>query len=125
MEFVDTHCHFYLNDFDEDRDEVLQASISANVNTLLLPNINRETIIPMIKVCRTYPKHCYPMLGLHPSDVNSNYQEELDYILNQYDSELYLAIGEVGIDLYWDKTYINEQIMAFKQQILLYYTIYL
>lgn len=117
MEFVDTHCHFYLNDFDEDRDEVLQASISANVNTLLLPNINRETIIPMIKVCRTYPKHCYPMLGLHPSDVNSNYQEELDYILNQYDSELYLAIGEVGIDLYWDKTYINEQIMAFKQQI--------
>jgi len=117
MEFIDTHCHFYLNDFDADRDEVLQACITANVNTLLLPNINRDSIEPMLKVCQSYPQHCFPMLGLHPSDVNNHYQEELNYILNQYDPKQYLAIGEVGIDLYWDRTYINQQIMAFRQQI--------
>ena len=116
MEFIDTHCHFYLNDFDADRDEVLQACITANVNTLLLPNINRDSIEPMLKVCQSYPQHCFPMLGLHPSDVNDHYQVELNYILNQYGPKQYLAIGEVGRPLL-DRTYINQQIMAFRQQI--------
>lgn len=117
MEFIDTHSHFYLDAFDADRDEVLETCIESGVHTFLLPNIDSRSIEPMLQVCNKYPTHCFPMLGLHPSDVKENYQEELDTILQQFNNHKFIAIGEVGMDLYWDRTFIREQEIVFRQQI--------
>ncbi len=117
MEFIDTHSHFYLSEFDTDRESVLNACIDAGVGTLFLPNIDCNSIASMMETCKRFPQHCYPMLGLHPSDVKENYEEELDCILNQYIDNTFIAIGEIGMDLYWDKTFIKEQQVVFRKQI--------
>lgn len=117
MQFIDTHTHFYLSQFDNDREQVFKACLEAHVEVLLLPNIDSQSIEPMLKVCEQYPLHCFPMLGLHPSDVKENYEEELNFILNHYKKDTYIAVGEIGMDLYWDKTFVKEQIAAFCKQI--------
>lgn len=117
MDFIDTHSHFYLPDFDNDRESVFSDCIKADVKTLLLPNIDKNSIAPMINVCKQFPNHCFPMLGLHPSDVKENYKEELNTILNHYKENTFVAMGEIGIDLYWDKTFVREQEIVFRQQI--------
>ncbi len=117
MEFIDTHSHLYIKDFDKDRDEVIKESLENNVNRILLPNIDLDSLEPLLKVCRAYPQVCYPMIGLHPCDVKENYKEVLEKIFACFPHHKFVAVGEVGIDQYWDTTFISEQKDAFRIQI--------
>jgi len=112
---IDTHSHIYGPEFDADRADVLQRAMRAGVDKVLLPNINEESIGPMLQVVREYPGVCYPMMGLHPEDVKENWAEVLDRMEAQLDGMI--AVGEVGLDFYWDSTYRKEQIEAFERQI--------
>lgn len=112
---IDTHSHIYGPEFDADRADVLQRAMRAGVDKVLLPNINEESIGPMLQVVREYPGVCYPMMGLHPEDVKENWAEVLDRMEAQLDGMI--AVGEVGLDFYWDSTFRKEQIEAFERQI--------
>ena len=115
--FIDTHTHLYLNDFNEDRNEIITEALNLNIKKLLLPNIDSSTIDDLIQLCEKNKNVCYPMIGLHPCSVNENFQGELHNLHNYIKQINPIAIGEIGIDLYWDKTTLNEQLEAFKQQI--------
>ncbi|MDR1459463.1 MAG: TatD family hydrolase [Bacteroidales bacterium] len=117
MEFIDTHAHLYVKDFDSDRNEVIKESFNHGVRRILLPNINLESLQSLLDVCRTHPETCYPMIGLHPCDVKDDYQEMLQKIFDCFSQYKFIAVGEIGIDLYWDKTYIKEQKDSFRFQI--------
>lgn len=117
MIIIDTHAHLYLEQFDEDRSLVVERAIQKGVEYMLLPNIDSESIDPMLDLCAKYPKNCFPMIGLHPTNVFQNYEEELKTIETFLTNQCFRAIGEIGIDLYWDKTFAKEQIIAFKYQI--------
>jgi TatD DNase family protein len=119
MQLIDTHTHLYLPEFDNDRDEVVERAIDNHVVKLLMPNIDIYSIDVMIAAENRYPGICYSMIGLHPTSVKKDYPEQLDKIEEKAAQHSYIAVGEIGIDLYWDKTYIKEQIIAFKRQILL------
>ena len=115
--YIDTHTHIYLKDFEEDRKEIITECLDLSVSKLFLPNIDSSTIEDVIQVCNTYPEICHPMIGLHPCSVKENFQEELNNIYPYIKSVQPIAIGEIGIDLYWDKTTLKEQIKAFEKQI--------
>ena len=115
--YIDTHTHIYLKDFEEDRKEVITECVDLSISKLFLPNIDSSTIEDLIHVCNTYPEICYPMIGLHPCSVKKKFQEELNNIYPYINSVQPIAIGEIGIDLYWDKTTLKEQIKAFEKQI--------
>jgi len=117
MEFIDTHSHFYAINFDKDRNEVVKESQNQGVIRILLPNIDWDSLMPMLEVCKTYPQICHPMIGLHPCDVKKNYKEVLRKIFDCFSLYKYIGVGESGIDLYWDKTYLDEQKEAFRIQI--------
>lgn len=117
MILTDTHTHLYLDAFDDDRDAVIQRSIDQQVRYMLLPNIDEGSIDPMLALCDTFPGTCFPMLGLHPTSVKENYKEALKKIFSRFGEREFVAIGEIGIDLYWDKTYFVQQQAAFRQQI--------
>lgn len=112
---IDTHSHIYGPEFDDDRAEVLQRAMQAGIDKVLLPNINEDSIARMLQVSREYPDVCYPMMGLHPEDVKEDWMQVLDRMESQLDGMI--AIGEVGLDFYWDATYRKEQIEAFERQI--------
>lgn len=115
---IDTHTHLYVEQFNEDRSEVILRAIESGVQKLLLPNIDSSTIDPMLKLVDEFPDNCYPMIGLHPGNVGDDYQEELSKMRERIDRpNNFIAIGEIGMDLYWDKTYIEEQRIAFRTQI--------
>ncbi len=115
--YIDTHAHLYINRFDEDRDEVIARALEAGVEKMLLPNIDLGTVPAMLHLAKAWPGHCYPMLGLHPVDVKADYREALSEMKKLLDEEAYIAVGEIGIDLYWDKTYKYQQEQAFFEQI--------
>lgn len=115
--FVDTHTHLFVDSFDEDRTEVVKRAISGGVEKLLLPNIDADTIIPMQELCAEFPNNCYPMMGLHPGNVREDFEKELDIIQKHLFSGGYIAVGEIGMDLYWDKTFVEEQKEAFSRQV--------
>jgi len=115
---IDTHTHIYLKDFDKDRQQVIDECLNLKVSKLLLPNIDSNTINDVINLCKAYEGICFPMVGLHPCSVNENYQEELDKLIPYINNLNPIAIGEIGIDLYWNKTTLTEQIEAFKEQII-------
>jgi len=117
MELIDTHTHLYLPEFDNDRHAVVEKAIAEGVNLMLLPNIDSQSITGMLSLCKTFPGHCFPMIGLHPTSVREGYQEELKTIETFLQNKQFIAIGEIGIDLYWDKTFVREQVMAFSYQI--------
>ena len=117
MKLIDTHTHLYLKEFDDDRAEVVTRAINNGITRLLLPNINKDSIPEMIKMCRSFPDICKPMLGLHPGSVKKNFNEDLRDIEKMLGNDEFIAIGEIGIDLYWDKTFLEEQLEAFKIQI--------
>ena len=117
MEFIDTHCHLFAAEFENDRSKVIEAAIKSSVNTMLLPNIDLETLPSLLDVCLAFPHNCYPMIGLHPTSVKEDYQNQLNGLKKQIHAQKFIAIGEIGIDLYWDKTHLHEQIDAFVQQI--------
>ena len=116
---VDTHSHIYGPEFDEDREDVVRRAREAGLEAVLLPNINAESIQPMLAMCTAYPDFCYPMMGLHPEDVRADYPEVLASMQRQLQQSAhrYIAIGEVGLDFYWDETYRQEQLEAFEQQV--------
>lgn len=112
---IDTHSHIYGPEFDDDRAEVLQRARLAGVDKVLLPNINEESIARMLQVAKEYPDMCYPMMGLHPEDVKEDWAQVLERMEMQLDGMI--AVGEVGLDFYWDTTFRKEQIDAFERQI--------
>lgn len=117
MKLADTHAHLYLPEFNDDRKEVVERSLAAGVDKILLPNINGDSLRPMLDLCADFPKNCFPMIGLHPTSVNAEYKEALDTLFATVETHQFVAVGEVGIDLYWDKTYLKEQLEALERQI--------
>lgn len=116
MYFIDTHTHIYLPEFDEDRQTMMQRARESNVEITIMPAIDSTTHEAMIAT-ESYYTHCYSMIGLHPCSVNQDYQKELE-VVNQYLSKRkFVAIGEIGLDFYWDKTFVAEQYKAFHEQI--------
>ena len=117
MQLIDTHTHLYLPEFDNDRDEMVQRALGSGITRMLLPNIDTGSVEPMLLAADKYPGICYPMAGLHPTSVKEDYRKQLDFLENLTSKRKFIAIGEIGIDLYWDKTFIQEQLIAFRRQI--------
>ena len=116
---IDTHSHLFVEEFNEDRSDVMRRAREAGVQHVLMPNIDLNTVEPMLSVCEAYPGFCYPMIGLHPTEVNADYRQSLDALKEVFVShpQSFIAIGEVGLDLYWDKTYKQEQLVVLEEQI--------
>ena len=119
MFFIDTHTHLFLEQFDNDRDKAVKRAIEKNVKKLFLPNVNLETIEPMLALAKQYPENCFPLIGYHPRSVTEENDEALKIIEDYLQKEKFYGIGEIGIDLYWDKNFLKEQEDVFERQILL------
>ena len=117
MQLIDTHSHLYLEEFDSDQEVLISAAKVSGIEMLLLPNVDIETIDRMHTLCDKHPEFTYPMMGLHPTSVKANYTEDLRKIESWLGKRNYCGIGEIGIDLYWDKTYIKEQKVVFEEQL--------
>jgi len=118
MKFIDTHTHLYSDQFNEDRTLVVRNAIDVGVDTILLPNISSKYTKGMLDLCTELPENCFPMMGLHPCDVTSeNIAEELKHVEEELETGKYIAVGEIGLDLYWDKTKLAIQKEAFIHQI--------
>ncbi len=115
---VDSHSHLFLEEFADDLPQVMQRAREAGVTHIFMPNIDSTTIESLLSVCAAYKEFCFPMIGLHPTSVNKNYKKELDIVAGQLaSSNGYVAIGEIGLDLYWDKTFLREQLLAVEKQV--------
>jgi TatD DNase family protein len=114
---IDTHSHIYSEDFDADRQEVILRALDIGVKQIILPNCDSSTLPQMLALEAAFPNYCHATIGLHPTSVKENYKEELALIKSELERRDYLAIGEIGIDLYRDKTFIAEQTLVFKQQL--------
>ena len=117
MNIIDTHTHLYLNQFKDDIDKVIQRSKDIGINKFIFPAIDSTHFDDMHDLKNKYPGSIYLMSGLHPTDVKEDFKDELEFVVNSLKTRDYVAIGEIGIDLYWDKTYLNEQQEAFRFQI--------
>lgn len=117
MYLIDTHSHIYQPAFDEDRDAMVHRALDAGVQKILLPNIDLESIPRMHALVDAFPEVCSPMMGLHPCDVKNDFEEVLASMKEQLERRPYVAIGETGIDLYWDKTTFDIQCKAFEIQV--------
>lgn len=117
MYLIDSHTHIFLEEFDPDRDLVIQRAREAGIRAFCLPNIDVTSIEQLHRLSDQYPGCCYPMMGLHPTSVKAHFQRDLKVIKTELTKRKYIAIGEIGIDLYWDQTFINEQIAAFEEQL--------
>lgn len=117
--FIDTHSHLYDEQFDDDRADVLQRAFAAGAGKIFLPNINAGTIAPMLQLAGAYPGRLYPMMGLHPEDLGDTWRETLQQMETrlQEQDHPYIAIGEVGLDYYWDRSKYEEQQEAFAIQV--------
>ncbi len=114
---IDTHAHIYLAEFDDDRDTMIQESKNAGIDQIFMPNIDSHSIDSMLQLEDEYENYCIPMMGLHPCYVKANFLEELSIIESWLKKRTFCAVGEIGIDLYWDKTFLEQQIKAFEMQI--------
>ncbi|MDC0249670.1 TatD family hydrolase [Flavobacteriales bacterium] len=118
MQFIDTHSHLYSSQFNEDRTKVVKEAVAAGVMTILLPNIASNYTRGMLDLCAEFPNNCYPMMGLHPCDVKEeNLSTELTHVEEELAKGKYIAVGEIGLDLYWDKSTLAIQKKAFIYQI--------
>ena len=115
--FIDTHTHIYLDQFNDDIDNVILNAKQVGVSKMILPNVDSKTMHEMLSLAKQYPEELMAMPGLHPCSVKEDYKEELSLVKKMLDQDSYLAIGEIGIDLYWDKSFKKEQIEAFRLQI--------
>ena len=109
MKLVDTHTHIYLKQFDGDRRDVVKRAVDAGVQKQLMPNIDSLTVEPMLAVAKEFPGTCLPMMALHPTSVKANYMNELEMAEKWFAQETFVAVGETGIDLYWDNTFKAQQ----------------
>lgn len=118
MEFIDTHTHLYLSQFDKDINNVIDSAIENGIKKMLLPNIDSTTTNQMLHLSREFPDNCFPMIGLHPCSVKkNNIDKELEHVNDMLEKENFIAIGEIGLDLHWDKTTLGLQKKAFEHQI--------
>ncbi|MEM8998872.1 MAG: TatD family hydrolase [Bacteroidota bacterium] len=117
MVITDTHAHLYVEAFDEDRHEMMKRALESGVKRFFLPAIESACTNRMIDLQRAYPEHVFLMMGLHPTHVNKDYKAELKHVANMLEREKCYAVGEIGIDLYWDKAYLQQQQDAFVWQI--------
>jgi TatD DNase family protein len=118
MQLIDTHTHIYLPEFDADRDDVVSRAHENGVVKMLMPNIDCQSVSLMLSAEAKYHGLCFSMMGLHPTSVNSDFQSELDKLEELFITHKFIAIGEIGIDLYWDKTFMKEQLSAFRKQLI-------
>ncbi len=117
MVMCDTHTHLYLDAFNEDRHDAVSRAIEQGIEYMLLPNIDSSSVDGMLTLCDTFSTNCFPMMGLHPTSVKDNYLEELELAESWFDKKKFYAVGEIGIDLFWDKSHQREQEEAFRRQI--------
>lgn len=117
MKLIDSHAHIYLSEFGQDREQMIARAKSAGIQKIYMPNINSSSIESMLQMEVNYPDFCIPMMGLHPCYVKDDYKSELEMIRYWLERRSFCAIGEIGIDLYWDKTHLKEQITAFETQL--------
>jgi TatD DNase family protein len=114
---IDTHSHLYSEEFDADRDEMIARAQAAGVEHIILPNVDIYSLPDMLALKSQYPNYCHAAIGLHPTYVKEDYQAQLTMIRAELQWGSYVAVGEVGIDLYWDKTFYPQQVKAFQQQV--------
>lgn len=117
MKLTDTHTHLYSEAFDEDRDEVIQNAIDKGVERFFIPAIDSTYTQAMFDLKETFPDHMFLMMGLHPTHVKENYLDELRHVEELLDAHKFYAVGEIGIDLYWDTSFLEQQQEAFRFQI--------
>ena len=117
MQFIDTHTHLYLSDFKDDLNAVIERAMAAGIDRFYLPAISNEHIEAMLAVEKAYPDYCFVMMGLHPCSIKGDYKEELKIVAQWLQQKKIAAVGEIGLDFYWDKTYTEQQYEAFHTQI--------
>lgn len=117
MIFTDTHTHLYANQFDEDRNQMVQRALDLGIKRFFIPAIDSETTQSMFALEKQFPKNMFLMMGLHPTHVKENFEEELAHVKKWLDKRDFYAVGEIGIDLYWDTSFLQQQQDAFRQQI--------
>jgi TatD DNase family protein len=117
MYLIDSHTHIYLSQFDSDRNAMIERAKEAGVKRFYLPAIDSETTQRMFSLEEKYPGECFSMMGLHPCSVNENYKAELELVESWLSKRPFAAVGEIGLDFYWDKTYTEQQFEAFRVQI--------
>lgn len=117
MQFVDTHTHIYDKEFDADRTEVVQRAVENGVQMMLLPNVDALTIAPMLDTFEHFPDHCRVMMGLQPEEVRDDYKTVLARIEKELEHDIYIGVGEIGLDFYWDAIFEKQQIEAFEVQL--------
>ena len=117
MIITDTHTHLYSEEFDQDRNEMIQRAINVGVSRFFIPAIDSSCTASMYELEGNFPENVFLMMGLHPTYVKDNYSEELNHVKTELAKRKFYAIGEIGIDLYWDKTHLVEQQIAFRAQI--------
>ncbi len=114
---IDTHAHLYLKDFEDDQDQLIEKALEVGVKKVLLPNINRSTVEALHNLCDYNTSFYFPMMGVHPCYIKEDYLEELAAARKLLENQKYYGVGEIGIDLYWDKTFEDEQKEAFRTQL--------
>ena len=114
---TDTHTHLYSEEFDQDRNEMIRRAINAGVSRFFIPAIDSTCTQSMYDLEHHFPENIFLMMGLHPTYVKENYEHELQHVANELAKRKFYAVGEIGIDLYWDKTHLKEQQIAFRRQI--------
>ncbi|MCR4848781.1 MAG: TatD family hydrolase [Bacteroidales bacterium] len=117
MHFIDTHTHIYGPDFDADRPEVVQRALDAGVGMMLMPNVDASTIQPMLKTHEQFPECTRVMMGLQPEEVKGDYKQVLALMEKELERDIYIGVGEIGLDFYWDSTFEKEQLDAFETQL--------
>ena len=118
MNFIDTHTHLFASEFDNDIDIVIKNALDNGISKMLLPNIDSTTTKKMLQLCDRYPNNCYPMIGLHPCSVKKdNLEKEISHVEQMLSQNKFIAVGEIGLDLYWDKSTLDLQKIAFESQI--------
>jgi TatD DNase family protein len=114
---IDTHAHIYDEQFTEDSEQMIQRAKDAGITEIWMPNCNSETIAGMYQMEQQYPQYCKAMMGLHPSYINTEYTTELQVLSNELEKRTFIMIGEIGLDFYWDLTFVKEQEEAFIVQL--------
>jgi TatD DNase family protein len=117
MTLIDTHAHIYDPQFEADRNQMLQHAEAQQISQIWMPNCARETIPGMMALAEQHPDRCLPMMGLHPAYVNDTFEEELAAAEDQLNRHAFMAVGEIGLDFYWDMTYVDQQFVAFETQL--------
>lgn len=115
--YIDTHSHLYLPEFDPDREQVIERAVQSGVKNILLPNIDSTSITRMNKMVSDFPGICHAMMGLHPTSVKKDYHSEISLVEKELERGIYRGVGEIGIDLYWDKSHLEQQRSAFATQL--------